>query len=94
MLFHPNEWPSLPKGCSICQGSHGFCYAPSKTAWEAEPWCLTCTHGAMLSADIYPQQLWVGAMPPGTSAWTAQPLWLTMPAHTALPALLKGKKEP
>ena len=84
----------LTKGCSICQGSHSFCYAPSKRAWEAKPWCFTCARGAVVSADIYLQQLWDGAVPPGTSAWTAWPLWLAVSAHTALPAPLKGKTEP
>lgn len=36
-LFH-TEWTTfLTEGCSTRQGSHGLCYAPSKTAGEAEP---------------------------------------------------------
>lgn len=58
----------LAKGCSVCQGSCRFCSAPSKTARDAEPQRFPCTHSAMASADIYPQQLWGRAVPPGSSA--------------------------
>lgn len=74
-LFH-TEWTTfLAEGCSTCQGSHGLCYAPSKTAREAErSRCFSRARGAAVSADIHPRQLWDGAVTPGTSAWTTRSL--------------------